>query len=211
VSAAAVVAACVVLVQPASAATGPVVLSSGHVDVFDVAYEDGALALHVHDETVEPGVEREPADVVFEVKKEARTSVPDDPSFAFLGKPGAPVWVLPQDEVEGLLFAGIATEEVPAGVFVDDSVRITVRRVYGPDDFSVFQVDSLGAASVLVDSGNGVPDSFTTPVGTHEHANWGFEKPGTYQLQVSASGVLASTGRRVTSDVEPYTFVVRSR
>jgi surface-anchored protein len=189
-----------------------VVLSSGHVDVFDVAYEDGALELHVHDETVEPGVEREPSDVVFEVLKGAKTTVPDDPNFAFfLGKPGAPVWVLPQDNVEGLLFAGWATEEVPAGVFVNDSVKVTVHRVYGPDDFSIFQVDAFGAPSVLVDSGNGVPDSFTAPAGTHTHANWAFERPGKYLLKVSASGVLASTGARVTSDVEPYTFVVRAR
>src|ERR1700752_1933880 len=80
---------------PASA-TQHVVLSQGHVDVLDVAYEDGQLEVVVHDETVEPGVERNPLDVTFVAKSQSRTTVPDDPAFAFLGAPGAPVWILPQ-------------------------------------------------------------------------------------------------------------------
>ncbi|MFD0855559.1 hypothetical protein ACFQ07_25180, partial [Actinomadura adrarensis] len=44
-----------------------VVLESGHVDAIDIEYEDGELEVHVHDETVEPDVAREPDDVLFRV------------------------------------------------------------------------------------------------------------------------------------------------
>ncbi|HWS31327.1 MAG TPA: hypothetical protein VN408_01145, partial [Actinoplanes sp.] len=69
---------------PAQAAPA-VVLSSGHVDVVDIAVEDGTLEIGVHDETVDPDVEREVDDVVFLVKQSAKTTVPADPAFGFLG------------------------------------------------------------------------------------------------------------------------------
>lgn len=109
-------ATCVVAVSvPALAEDGPlVVISEGHVDPIDVGYEDGELAISYHDETVDPPVERDPATVISVAKPEAQVPVPDDPAFAFLGDPGDIVWVLPEDE--RLLFAGIGTKEIPAGV-----------------------------------------------------------------------------------------------
>jgi hypothetical protein len=77
-------------ITPAQAAP-VVVLDKGHVDAVDVEYEDGALALSVHDESVEPGVEYEPSQVLLKALPGARTTVPADPSYRFLGAAGAPV------------------------------------------------------------------------------------------------------------------------
>ncbi len=190
-----------------AAATPVVVLSQGHVDAVDVHYEDGELELHVHDETVDPSVERDPAEVVFRVLPGARTTVPADPAYRFLGSPGAPVWVLPQEQVPGLLWPGLSTEEIEPGVFAGDRVTLTLWRVRGPGALSVFTTDAFGAPTVLADSGDGTPDRLTLATGGHQHVNWGFTRPGTYKAVVQASGTLAD-GTRVVSDPAVHTFQV---
>jgi surface-anchored protein len=188
-------------------ATGGITLSQGHVDVFGVAYEDGELHLHVHAE--DAGGEYQPHEVNLLVKREARTTVPDDPAYSFLGTPGSPVWVLPEVEDPDLLFAGLATEEIEPGTFAGDTVTVSVVAVLGPGGFSIFTTDPFGAPAKLADSQDGLPDHIQLPAGTHAHANWAFEAAGTYLLGVRASGVLAATGDRVTSDLAVYRFTVR--
>jgi surface-anchored protein len=188
-------------------AAGPVVLDQGHVDVFGIAYENGVLDLHVHDDA--SAAEYDPSEVELVAKPAAKTSVPDDPAYSFLGAPGAPVWVLPQVQDPNLLFAGIAAEEVEPGVFRDDTLKIDVVGVRGPADFSIFTVDGLGAPTVLVDSGDGLPDRTTATAGGHKHANWAFEAAGTYRVWVRARGTLAASGKTVYSPLETYTFKVQ--
>ncbi|WP_201435555.1 choice-of-anchor M domain-containing protein [Saccharothrix sp. 6-C] len=192
-------------VAPATAA--PVVtIDTGHVDVFGVAYEDDEFHLHVHDEAGD--VEHEPSEVLLVAKAAAKTTVPADPAYAFLGAPGAPVWVLPEVEDPNLLWPGIAAEEVEPGVFVDGSLRLHVVAVCGPDDFSIFTTDAVGAPTVLVDSGNGLPDRIDLTPGGHQHANWAFEAAGSYSVTVRAVGTLAATGERVVSAPATYSFKV---
>lgn len=193
-----VTAALVITVLPAQAAER-VVLSSGHVDVLDIAYEDGELEVLVHDETVEPGVEREPDEVLFHVKPAAETTVPAAPQFGFLGDPGDPVWILPQDNDPELLFAGLAAEEVDPGVFRNDTLRIWLVDVCGPADVSMFTVDELDQVDILADSGDGLPDVTSIEAGVHQHLNWAFEAEGDYTLTFVVTGRLAANGQRVTS------------
>lgn len=188
-------------VTPASAAP-LVVLDQGHVDVVDVEYADGELELHVHDETVDPAVERDPADVLFGVRSGARTTVPADPAYAFLGDAGDDVWVLPETQDPELLWPGLSTEEVTAG----DAVDLRLLAVRGPGAVSVFTHDPFGAPEVLLDSGNGLPDQLTLPVGTHTHANWAFTAAGTYRLVVRATVTI--DGATVSSDPVTLTFCV---
>ncbi|MFD0200857.1 MULTISPECIES: choice-of-anchor M domain-containing protein [Saccharothrix] len=190
---------------PATAA--PVVtLDTGHVDVFGVAYEDGEFHLHVHDEASE--AEYEPSDVLLGVKSAAKTTVPADPAYAFLGAPGAPVWVLPEVEDPNLLWPGIAAEEVEPGVFADGSLRLRVVNVCGPDDFSIFTTDAVGAPNVLADSGNGLPDRIDLTPGGHLHANWAFEAAGTYTAVFEVTATKAAGGA-VTTGQKTYTFTVQ--
>ncbi|GAB2673500.1 choice-of-anchor M domain-containing protein [Kribbella swartbergensis] len=192
--------------SPAVAAS-PVVLDQGHVDVFGIAYENGVLNLHVHDDAA--AAEYDPSEVELVAKPAAKTAVPDDPAYSFLGDPADPVWVLPQVQDPELLFPGIAAEEVEPGVFKNDTLKIDVVGVRGPADFSIFTVDGVGAPTVLVDSGDGLPDRTTVTAGGHKHANWAFEASGTYTVWVRARGTLAN-GKTVFSPLETYTFKVQS-
>lgn len=172
------------------------VLDEGHVDVIDVAYEDDELGISIHDESVDPDVERDPARTILVVKSAAKVQVPDA-RFAFLGAVGTDVWMLPEGQPEaeaaGILWPGIATEEVEAGVFLDDNVDVRFKNLAGPNGLSLFESpqDELTAPTVLVDSEDGLPDTLTTPVGVHRHMNWAFESPGVYLLRIQARGRLA--------------------
>ncbi|MEU8244453.1 choice-of-anchor M domain-containing protein [Actinoplanes missouriensis] len=189
-------------------ATDLVVLSAGHVDIADIAYEDGSLELGVHDETVEPDVEREVDDVVFLVKRAARTTVPANPAFGFLGAAGKPTWILPEIQNESLLWPGIATEEIEAGVFAGDQVTLTVEKVTGPGRVAVFTEDAVGTPNVLINSADGLPDALPLSTGTHLHASWAFSKAGVYLITARATGALTD-GTTVTSDPAVYKVVVQ--
>lgn len=190
--------------QAFSALNGPLLpglpfylLTEGHIDAIDVAYEDDALGITIHDESVDPDVERDPATTILLVKNTAKVQVPDA-RFAFLGPVGSDVWILPEGQPEaeaaGLLWAGMSTEEIESGVFLNDSVEIRFRNVIGANGLSLFESpqDELSNPLVLVDSENGLPDALPTPVGIHRHANWAFEAPGVYLVRVDARGRLAS-------------------
>jgi surface-anchored protein len=172
------------------------VLDEGHIDAIDVAYEDDQLGISIHDESVSPDVERDPAKTILVVKSASKTQVPDD-RFAFIGPPGADVWLLPEAQPDaqalGVLWPGLATEEIEPGVFVDEQVQVRVKGVLGPNGVSLFfsPPDEETPPSILVDSENGLPDIVTLPVGTHTHLNWAFESPGIYLMEVDVRGQLA--------------------
>lgn len=192
-----------------------VVIDRGHVDAIDAAFEDGALAISLHDETVEPDVERDPANVVLIVRPTAQVEIPDA-RFGFLGPVGATAWILPQDELTaealGVLFVGLSTEEIEPGAFVDDTVQLRFLRVTGPGGFSVFDSpeDEVTPPVVLVDSEDRRRDVIAMPASTHRHANWAFEAPGIYRVRVDVRGRLAGTpgSPLITSSSVQLTFVV---
>jgi surface-anchored protein len=189
---------------PADAAP-KVNLDQGHVDVIGIAFEDGAFNLHIHDE--EHGVEYAPSEVDLVAKPGSEIAVPNDPQYRFLGTPGSRAWVLPQVQDPDLLWPGIGAEEIQPGVFKDDALKVDVVGVTGPADLSVFTTDAFGTPTVLVDSGNGLPDRINTSAGGHLHANWAFEAAGTYKVKVKVCGTLAATGKSVSA-IATYTFKV---
>ncbi len=184
-----------------------VTLNLGDVDV-GLAYEGGAWDLHVHDETTD--IEYEPGDAVLQAGASSETTVPNDPNFSFLGSPGAPVWILPQTEDPSLLFLGIATEEIDPGTFVGDEITLTLSGVAGPGSFSLYQTDQFGVPTVFMDSSDGITagDFTIRPTGGHEHFNWAFTAPGTYTVDLIASGTLAGGGGFTSSGPVGYTFEV---
>jgi surface-anchored protein len=204
---AAVTAGLVASAVPAQATT-TVVFSAGHIDLVDIAYEAGELEIGVHDE--DNDVEYATEDVAVVVKRQARITVPNDPAFSFLGTPGvSKVWVLPEIQNTDLIWPGIAAEEIEPGAFAGDQVTLNVQAVHGPGQLAIYTENAVGQPVVLADSGDGLPDALTLTVGDHTHANWAFDKAGTYCVTVRATGTLAD-GQQVISDPATLRVVVEA-
>jgi surface-anchored protein len=205
----AILASTLVLGLAAPAQAAPlVVLDKGHVDVVDVEYANGGLELHIHDETVDPGVERDPKDVLLRVLGSARTTVPNDPSYAFLGSSDSPVWILPQVQDPNLLFAGLSTEEITPGALANDQVALQLCAVSGPGKVSLFTTDAVGNPTILFNSRDGLPDTTTLTAGGHKHANWSFTAAGTYRFTFHATARVAGGNEPISSAPFTVTFQV---
>ncbi len=190
------------------------VLDEGHIDAIDAAFEDNELGIMIHDESFGADVERDPKTTVMVVKAAAKFQVPDA-RFAFIGPVNATAWILPENQIDaeasGVLWPGLSTAEIEAGVFMNNEIRVRFKQVIGPDGFSLFESpqDENTAPLVLVDSENGLPDVITVPYSTHKHANWVFESAGVYLVKVDVRGRLnVANGPWVTSSTATLKFVV---
>ncbi len=185
--------------------TSCIVLNDGHIDLIAPRILDGQLSTQIKDGTQGPdrAVWRDPADVVLHLVPAARNTVPADPAYSFLGAPGAPVWLIPQTQIPGIVWAGWNTESLSAQE-VDGDVDLRVTAVDGPGRLGVFLTGL--APVVLVDSGDGLPDTTVVPLGTHAHANWAFGGEGTYRITIEVNATLAD-GRTV-ADSDVFTIAV---
>jgi surface-anchored protein len=188
---------------PAQAVT---VISSGHVDVFEVEYEqDGAnrptLHLGVHTDTGH----FEPADVILEVGAAALTPT-TALSSGLISLLGESAYILPVDlELAvnlGLLEAGVGRAGFP------DSGALTFTLVAAgstnPGNFALFTASN---AIRLSTTGSTVGANSFSIVSTHIHYNWGFSAPGTYTFDLKASYTDTVFGL-LESSTETYTFNV---
>jgi len=192
-----------------NAYAGNVVFSNIHADI-DVAFEDGSLELVVHDHTHD--IEYDAKDVVLRVNGNARTTVPADTEYSFLGAAGSPVWILPAVQDPTLLFLGTAGEEIPEGEFQGDTVRLTLKRITGPGEFAMYAFDPFGIPVIEMNTRDGITadDGADVPAGGHTDYNFAFSKAGVYRVTLEATGTLLD-GRVVSSGNVTYTFhVVRS-
>ncbi|MEU4448703.1 choice-of-anchor M domain-containing protein [Actinosynnema sp. NPDC050801] len=185
-----------------------VTLSSGHVDVIDVDWTGTALTLDLVDATASPAVDRDPSTVTLNAVSASKSTVPSGSAYSFLGAPGSTFWVLPQNQVSGILWPGFNTSGVPSGVLLNNSVSLKLVSVTGPADFSVYTTGFGGSVTVWFDSGNGLPDSRTLAINSHAHANWAFEAAGTYTAVFEVTATKAAGGA-VTTGQKSYTFTVQ--
>ncbi|MFB7513679.1 anchored repeat ABC transporter, substrate-binding protein [Streptomyces sp. NPDC056144] len=83
------------VVGGATAPAGRTVLDGGHADI---ALDAGSRSVRVRSDDPATGrrVHHDVDDVVLSVPERARESVPREAAYRFLGRPGAPLWVLPQ-------------------------------------------------------------------------------------------------------------------
>jgi surface-anchored protein/uncharacterized repeat protein (TIGR01451 family) len=184
------------------------VLSVGHSDAFDVAFENDQLELSFADDTTGGHIERDPADVLMHAKPESGpVPAPGSGAFAFLGPPGTQLWVLPQTQDPNLLWPGLSTEEL-TGTWTDNQIRLQLLSVSGPGNFFLFQNDQFGGPIQMWYSTNlGNVGSFPVTPGVHAHFNWVFTAQGTYTLTVQASGTHTTQGAKSTGPVD-YTVHV---
>ena len=101
------------------------------------------------------------SEVLLRVDSRSATVVPNDPAFGFLGHPGELFYQLPQHEEEGLLYLGIASDEVEAGVFVGDEVKLNLKSVEGPGEVYLYSTDTFGKPTVMFNSADGISESDT--------------------------------------------------
>jgi surface-anchored protein len=186
-----------------------VTLSTGHTDVA-VVYSDGEFIMNVSYDETETSYDA--TDVILRINGGARTTVPNDSLYSFLGVPGAPVWILPQVQDAGLLFLGFGSDDLPTGVFQDDTVHIQLTNVKGPGEFAMFANDPFGAPIVIANTRDGLDaeDIYAFVAGSDAHFNWAFSKPGKYRVTFETTGTLLD-GTVISTGETTYTFrVVRA-
>ncbi len=199
------------------------VLSEGEVDL-EIVYEDGEweaeILAHVHGEDDHgeddhgdeghDGVAYTVNEVALRVDSRSATVVPNDPAFGFLGHPGELFYELSQHEEEGLLYLGIASDEVEAGVFVGDEVQLNLKSVEGPGEVYLYSTDTFGKPTVMFNSVDGISesDTFVMKAGAHSHQSMAFSEAGVYRVGFDFSGKLAANGEETRSGESQLLFEV---
>lgn len=165
---------------------GRTVIGDGHIDM-GPRFDHGRWTVQIRDDTGKPAVWRNTEDVVLQVKDRAKVEVPQDKTFAFLGKPGSHVWLLPQVQQDGVLWPGWNSQEPEVAATVEREVTWQLTDVNGPGDFMLFLNGSFGTPTVIFDGRKRLPQETGIEVNSHVHGNWAFTRPGTYLVQVRMS------------------------
>ncbi|MFC0508874.1 TIGR03773 family transporter-associated surface protein [Micromonospora costi] len=179
------------------------VIADGHVDMGPQLAGNG-WTIRIKDDRTSPPVWRETADVVLQVRDNAKITVPAGADF--LGKPGDTLWLLPQSQQSGIVWPGWNTQHESVVSGVKGNVTWTLRGVNGPGRFALFLTGSFGKADVLFDSAKAFPQQLSIPLNTHAHGNWAFSKPGLYRLAVQMSGT--TTAGKAVTDTRTLTIAV---
>ncbi|RDI35297.1 putative ABC transporter-associated repeat protein [Lentzea flaviverrucosa] len=174
--------------QPAAVAQEAerVVIEDGHVDL-GPRFVEGKWTVQLRDDTGDSPQWRALSDVVLHVPDTAKTTVPDDQAYSFLGDRGSGVWVLPQVEQSGVVWPGWNTQDPEVAKTVDREVTWRLHGVRGPGRFALFLTGNFGAPQQIFTSTDSAPQETGVEVGTHVHGNWVFGAPGTYLLDIEMS------------------------
>ena len=178
-------------------------------DIEPIAEEGGGGHHHHHGHG--DLVSYAPSEVLLLVTSKAARAVPTDAAFSFLGQPGDVFYELPQNEEEGLLFLGIATDELEKGIFVNDQVQMNLKSVKGPGEVYLYATDSFGQPKVFFNTADGISeaDAFVTKAGAHAHQSMAFSEAGTYTVSFDFSGNLAADGKETRSAEYQLVFEVQ--
>jgi surface-anchored protein len=182
-------------------------LTTGHLDIA-VGYEDGDFTLTLHDDTTDTGYAANQAIVI--VAASAQTTVPDDPLFGFLGAPNVLVWILPEVQNPNLAFLGFGADDLPTGVFSNDTVRVRLVKVTGPGKLALYNLDAFGAPRLVMNTRDGIysNDRIDMIAGGDAHQNFAFSRPGVYHVTFQATGTLLD-GTVIHTKNTTYTIEVR--
>jgi surface-anchored protein len=122
----------------------------------------------------------------------AKLVVPSNPNYAFLGTPGAPIWILPQSQNITLPYLGTSAEDIPLGAF-NGPLNLELISVEGPGNFFAWANSGAGQPpTVKFICTNGVVSTqynvLNPLTGSHEHCNWGFSTNGLYRVTFRVTG-----------------------
>lgn len=167
----------------ADAAAANIALSVGHVDVMSLNLDcHGKLAISTKDDTAPlAAVVRRADSVLIHGGPEAALEVPPDlpPEYAFLGPAGSTVWVLPEVQLEAVVWPGWDLAGVPAGAYDGDQLTLRLDSVSGPGRFVGYHSDFV--PNIVFDLEQGLDEVQISP-GSHAHLEWFFSAPGLYEL-----------------------------
>lgn len=188
---------------------GPEFFDRGEIDL-EIAFEDGRFELVLLNESIEK--EFCATDAVLVGRAPATTTVPEDAAFNFLGAPGDVIHVLPQDEMENVLFLGLAADEIAPGLFAGEVVNLILTAVDGPGEVALYSVDGFGVPSVFMNSRDGVSaaDAYPVAVGSHSHLNWAFSAAGEYRIVFKSAGTLVAGNTPTESETFTLSFLIEA-
>ncbi|GIF17066.1 TIGR03773 family transporter-associated surface protein [Actinoplanes teichomyceticus] len=187
------------------AATERRVIADGHVDMGPHLSGSG-LTIRLRDDSTTPATWRDLADVVLRVTDRAKIQVPAGPGYAFLGRAGDPVYLLPQSQQSGIVWPGWNTQHPSMVAGTRGDVTWRLRAVDGPGAFKLFLTGSFGTPQVVFDSARSLPQRLSIAPNTHAHGNWAFTRAGTYRLTVEMTAT--TTAGKTVSDTRTLTFAV---
>lgn len=184
---------------------GVTTFSSGHIEIFEVEYQQSGISTPTLHLGVHADRHYEPGEVLLKVENGAFTSTSNF-SSAISSFLGSDAWILPADTQEaatlGVLEAGVGKVGFP------NSTAVTFTLVgagsNNPGNFVLFTAAS--AIRLSATGGTVETNAFAITAG-HIHYNWGFSAPGTYTFDLRASYTDAVFGL-LESATETYTFLV---
>jgi surface-anchored protein len=186
-------------------ATGKKVISDGHVDMGPVL-SGGKLVIRLKDDSTTPPTWRELAGVTLKVTDKALIDVPSGAGYAFLGKAGDKVYLLPQSQQSGIVWPGWNTQHESVVKGTKGNVTWRLKQVSGPGQFKLFLTGSFGTPEVIFDSAKSLPQQLGIAPNTHAHGNWAFTKAGVYRLTVDMTAT--TTAGKSVSDTRTLTVAV---
>lgn len=187
------------LVPAASAQS--VQLDWGHMDIFTISADGNQLKLQLQEDVTGQHVRHDPEDVELIVKESTFTK--DTADYAEIGSSG---YLLDQSgaDQQSVIWPGWDTQDLQGTSFSASSINF--EEVSGPGRVWLFSTGGLGSMRpLLADGGIELTSGARIDVGapTHVHANWLFERAGTYTMRVYATADGATD-----SAVKTYTWTV---
>lgn len=170
--------------------TGTSKATSGHFD-FGAVLSGGDLSAQVKDDRTSPATWKQPGTLTFVLGDGAKTTMPG--GMGHIAPAGAEVYLIGATQQATVPWVGWNTQNPELVAQASGPATLTLTDLQGPGKLSVFLSGNFGSAGTTVF--NGVGDSFSVPLNTHQHANWVFTAPGVYSATLTWSVPLKSGGQ----------------
>lgn len=126
----------------------------------------------------------------------AVATIPNNPALSFLGEAGTPIYLAGQQQAHGVPFIGWNTEHLDSSLFTGQ-VTIELHAFTGPGHIYLYEVDSLGAVTVIWNTADEEEDVLTLDLGIHRHLILAVTAEGKYILDLDAQ--VQQEGGEITS------------
>ncbi|WP_237234133.1 TIGR03773 family transporter-associated surface protein [Rothia nasimurium] len=164
--------------------------TSGHFD-FGAVLSGSNLSAQVKDDRTSPATWKQPGALTFVLGDGAKTTMPG--GMDHIAPAGAEVYLIGATQQATVPWVGWNTQNPELVAQASGPATLTLTDLQGPGRLSVFLSGNFGSAGTTVF--NGVGDSFSVPLNTHQHANWVFTAPGVYSATLTWSVPLKSGGQ----------------